>query len=240
LGCGEAFAKRYFAGDDPLGRLISSPDLGAGRREIAGVVGDVRQAGLDTPPRPEIYQPYAQGGMWQFSLVCRASGTVTALEGALKKEIAGVDREQTAFNGRWVESDIAARSGSRRFVARALGGFGAMALLCAALGLHGLLAYGVSRRIREISVRMALGARRRDVVRLVAGRGMFMTAMGIAAGVAGSLILAKLLASELYGVGPADPAAMGGAAAAMAVVALLACAIPARRAAGADPARALK
>jgi putative ABC transport system permease protein len=236
----EAFAKRYFGGDDPLGRSVASPDLGEGWREIAGVVANVAQTGYDTPPRPEIYQPYAQGGMWQFSLVCRTTAPLGALFAALKKEVAAVDRGQTPFNGRMVESDIAAGNGSRRFVAIAVGGFGALSLLGATFGLQGLLAYGVSRQTREIGVRMALGARREDILRMIAGRGMFLTMIGLVAGAGGAMAITRLLASQLFAVGRVDPLALGGAAAALWIAALLACAIPARRAAAVDPARAMR
>ena len=237
----EALAKKYFPGRDAVGQRIDfEGDPGAPRwRVVVGVVGTLRARSLDDEPRPAFYAPFAQRPPAMISLVARAADPAVAAQG-LRAAVAGVDRDQPLAQVAPLD-DLRRDSVSRQRLATILlSAFALAALLLAAIGLYGVLAYSVAQRRREIGIRMALGARPAAVVRLVLGESSKMIGFGIAGGLAAASLMTRGLASLLFGVAPLDPATFAGTAAVLAVVGLLACGIPARRAANVDPAEALR
>jgi putative ABC transport system permease protein len=250
----ETLAARYFPREDPVGRHLMIDDADAGPRaaEIVGVVADVRHQGLDAEPVLDVYVPHLQvhadTAVWlannQF-WVLRAAAPGMALENAafaraVRREVAAVDREVAASDIRPLEAYVADSIGLRRFNLRLVAIFAATALMLAAMGLYGLVAYSVGRRTREIGIRVALGARRGDILGLILGAGLRVLAIGMGAGLCGALALTRLLQGLLFGVRPHDPATFAAVAGVLGAVALLASWIPARRAARIDPARALR
>lgn len=240
----EAFARRHLPGLDPVGRrlsheLVLTPGEPADR-EIVGVVGDVRFDALEREAPPQIYLPYAQTPWTAAHVLVRGSGGPRPLAAALRRAVASIDAEVAVSLPGPLSATAAAAVSAPRLRAELLGGFGALALLLAALGLYGLLASGVAARVREIGVRVALGARRRDVTGMIVREGMALVALGSLLGLGVAAALARLVAGLLYGVTPADPLSWVGAPVVLAGVAWLACEIPARRAAGQDPVRALR
>jgi len=236
----EAFSKKFLPGLNPLGRRIISPDLGPNPAEIVGMVRDVKQGSLDAPAHPEIYQPYAQGGMWQFSVVAKTRLAPKEWITFLKQELAAVDPDQPISNFRAIKTDIKDQLATRRFVLLLLSAFATLALVLAALGLYGILSFNLSRRTREMGVRIALGAQRGDVLRLAMGFGIKLMLAGLAAGGLGAVAAGRLLASLLYQVRPGDLTTLAVAVLVLGGSGLAACWLPARRAAIVDPLVALK
>jgi putative ABC transport system permease protein len=210
-------------------------------REIVGISGQVKVDGPgEAENAVEVYVPITQNPWYGASIAVRAAGDPLALTAAVKGAVAKFDK-QLAVTGIRTMDEIAAESVARpRFRARLVGGFAALALLLSAVGIFGVLAFWVSQRRREFGIRMALGAQVSNVLSLVLERGVKIAAAGIVAGVLGAAALARSLAALLFGVNPLDAANFGGTVAALAVVALLAAAIPAWRAARVDPAIALR
>jgi putative ABC transport system permease protein len=207
---------------------------------VVGVVGDAKQYSLAEPTVPQIYYPIAQEPGIFSSVVARADGDPAGLARAVRAAIWSVDPEQPVWRLRSMESIIGAAVAVPRFEMRMTVAFALLALLLAAVGVYGVMAYGVSQRTREMGIRMALGARRDQVVRLVLERGLAVVAVATACGVLASLGLTPLLSHELYGVGVADPVTFVVVPVLLALVALAACLIPARRAARVDPIVALR
>jgi putative ABC transport system permease protein len=217
---------------------------------IVGVVGDVRQSGLDLPPAPEMYFSVQQapgsagpgGSMMQSStLVVRSrAGAPGALVGSVRDTVRGVDPSLPLFRIETLQNVVAESVADRRLNGALLGSFAGVALALAALGLYGVISYAVTQRTRELGVRLALGAQRGDLFRLIVGGGMKLAAMGIVIGLLASFGLTRLLASLLYGVGPNDPITFTFVIALLGIVALLANYLPARRAARVDPIVALR
>ena len=229
-------AARLFPGEDPIGKRIDAVRDGPARwREVVGVVGDVRLDRLDGDVVPEAYAPFSQAPAAALTFVLREAAGAAA-RGAL----ASVDADQAVASVRPMR-DLVARSVARqRFAALLFAVFSAVALLLAAVGVYGVVAYAVAQRTGEIGVRMALGARPLHVLGLVLREGARPVAVGIAAGLGGGLALARLLQSMLFEVGPHDPLTFALIAALLALVAALACAAPAYRAVRVDPAAALR
>jgi putative ABC transport system permease protein len=235
----ETFARRFFPGEDPIGKVIETDEDGTRRREIVGVVGDVRFDSLDSHPEPEYYVPYPQSPETSVTLVVRAAKDPSSLAPMLREQVRALDPSLPLYAVRTMEEYLAASVADRRVIALLLGSFAAVALALAATGLYGVLAYSVSRRTREIGIRVALGARPGDVLKLVVTQGMLLTLTGVAIGLAGGLLLTRFLSGLLFGVRPTDPLTFAGVSALLAAVALLACYLPARRAARVDPVTAL-
>ena len=233
----ETLARLYFPGQDPVGRRLD-------RGLIAGVVGDVRQASLGVPPKPEIYyavaQNFAQMGRLGSTLVVRAAGPLEPLAGAIRAAVRRVIPGQALFRVRTMREVIGDSLANPRLYAWLVGLFAAMGTLLAAAGIYGVIAYLVALRTREFGIRMALGADAGRVLRLVLRRGALLTALGLAAGIGGAALLTRVLRGVLYGVSPADWRTFAAVAALLAVVSLAACLAPARRAARVDPAAALR
>jgi putative ABC transport system permease protein len=249
----EAFARRVFGTRDAVGRrirtgsaglVVSQPGAPAtpnGMASIVGVVADLRYTALDQEPGPETYLPYRQSSSLRgMDVVVRASGDATPVAGAASKAIASIDPAQAVYDVRTLEQALADSIAPRRFNLLLLGGFAGAALLLAVVGIYGVMSYAVTQRTHEVGVRMALGAGRRQVVRMIVRQGLLVAAAGLAAGLAASLGLARLIRGMLYEVGPADPWTFAGVCAVLAVAVWAACWIPARRAAAVDPMVALR
>ena len=238
----EACARQQFPHRDPIGKQIQ---LG-GRDEqkpwitIVGVVGDVRQYGLDMPPNIAAYIVQAQDLSFGYSLVVRTSTDPRAMERAVRAAFLAVDPTQPVFAVQPLESYLASSLAERRFTLTLLAMFGALALALAAVGVYGVISYAVTMRTRELGIRMALGAERREVLSMVLGQGATLAALGLAAGFLSSLALVRLLSNLLFEVRTTDLGALSAAALLLAIIALGASYLPARRAAGVDPIAALR
>jgi predicted permease len=251
----EAAARRYWRGGDPVGARItigppSTRELGdPGPRTIVGIVRDVREMGLDQEAPPIVYVPLGQlpdpmaklfVRLLPLSLAVRSAGALPELPAQLERQVAKVDPEQPLTELGAMDEILSRSLGRRRFTALLLGTLSLLALALAALGIYGVISYLVEQRTREIGIRMALGASPASILRLVVRQAMSAVLVGIAAGVAGALALTRLLGSLIYGVGAHDPLSFVLTPALLALVALLACAIPAHRAGSVDPLVALR
>ena len=236
----ESLARRYFAGEDPIGRRIDFNFFTKGTQEIVGIVHDIKQYGLDQPTPPTIYVPYLQRSDAVMTVVVRSSLTPASLVGAMRQQLLALDKDQPLAQVRTMQQIVAESTAQRRVMVAVSAFFGALALLLAALGLYGVMAYTVTLRTREIGVRMALGAQRSDVLRLVISNGMALALIGIAVGLAGAFALTRLMVSLLFNVTATDATTFTAVPALLIIVALLACCIPARRATKVDPLVALR
>jgi putative ABC transport system permease protein len=233
-------ARSFFPGEDPVGKRVRTGDKSPWV-EVVGIVGDVRHRGLDVDTRPEMFFPHLQTPSRQMTLVVRAAaGDPEALAGPLRERVRAIDRDQPVGNVKTMEGWLSESVASRRFSAMVLGVFAAAAAALAALGLYGVVSYSVAQRTHEIGLRVALGARPRDVLRLVIGQGMLLTLVGTAVGVAAALALTRLMSSLLFGVAATDATVFVTVPLLLAGVALLACYFPARRATKVDPMVALR
>ncbi|HWS87827.1 MAG TPA: ABC transporter permease [Pyrinomonadaceae bacterium] len=238
----ESLAKKYFPGEDPLGKRIrvfmkQEPPL----TEIVGVVADVKSQSLDEEPRPTVYWPLAELPMNFTSLVVRAEGgDPEALAPLVRREILAMDAEQPVADVRTMNHLLAESVGRARFSAFLLGVFACVAAALAAVGLYAVMSYAVAQRLHEIGVRVALGAQGRDILVLVVRQGLALGLAGAALGLAGALALTRLMRSLLYEVSTTDLATYVSVSALLLVVTLLACVIPARRATKVDPMVALR
>ena len=231
-------AARLFPGADPLGRVVL---LGDEEWQVVGVAGDVRHQALEKTSGLEMYFPYAQKPDFRtLTMVVRSRLPAPALAGPVAAALRAVDPTMPTGDYRPLDAVVEQATSPRRFVLAILGAFAGTALVLAALGLYAVLSYAVGQRVREIGIRMALGASAARVRRGVVRRTLLLAGAGVAVGAAVSLGTSRLLASQLFGVGAADPAAFAGAAALLLAVAVLAGYVPARRAAGTEPLVALR
>jgi putative ABC transport system permease protein len=235
----DTLARHYFPNQDPIGRYVLFS--AAGRpREIVGVVGGVRDTGVDQQPRPTIYFPYLQSGDQTMSLVVRSAAAPEAIVPDIKNAIWAVDKDQPVFEVRTMDEIVSGVVSAPRLAFILLGVFAFLALALGTVGIYGVTSYGVSQRTQEIGVRLALGARQADVLKLVVGNGLTLALIGVAAGAVTALALTHFLSTILYGVRPTDPLTFTGVACLLAAVAGLASYLPARRAARVDPMVALR
>jgi putative ABC transport system permease protein len=238
---GETMAQRFWPGEDPVGKKITVRFLGQQvTREIVGVIGDVRHTGLDSDPRPELFLPHLQEPYGSMTYVVRTSVDPQTLLPAVKKEIWTVNKSQPFSSIATIEQLVSRSLGERRFSLLFLTTFASIALALAGIGIYGLISFNTSQRTHEIGVRMALGADRRDIFKLIVGQGMALALIGVALGLAAAFALTRYLSSLLYGVSATDPLTFAGVAALLTLVALAACYIPARRAMKVDPMEALR
>jgi putative ABC transport system permease protein len=239
---GEACAREQFPNQDPIGEQIQlgSRDDTKPWITIVGIVGDVSQYGLDTAPRIAAYVPQAQNMSFGFSLVARTSTDPRGLERAARAAFLAADPTQPVFEVQPLESYLASSLAQRRFTLTLLALFGGLALTLAAVGIYGVLSCAVTSRTREMGIRMALGAERRDVLAMVLRQAAVLACAGLAAGLAASLALTRFLATLLFEVRATDAATLAAIAALLAAVALGASYLPARRAASVDPTVALR
>jgi putative ABC transport system permease protein len=237
----QALAESVFPSQDPIGKYILNFGPGSDKLQIVGVVGNVRHVGLQTPPRSEVYLPFGQAHWPSVFMVVRSkTSDPLALASEAQNAVASVSRDIPIANVRTMHDVIADSVVRRRFAVLLLSIFAGLAMLLAAIGLYGVMSYTVSGRTREIGIRMALGAQKEDVLKLIVWQGMRLVALGVALGLAASIALTRLMSTLLFGVGARDPITFGAVAALLAIVALLANYVPARRAAKIDPMVALR
>ncbi len=244
----ETLARQFFSGRDPLGRWVRTGGDGNPRLRVVGVVPDVRHEGLGAPPAPTVYTPLRQNVSRTMYLVVRTKGGAgrapagdpLALAPALRRAVAATDPGVPLDDVRSLEQLVYASAARPRLRAGLLGAFGGLAVVLAGAGIYGLMAYTVRQRRRELGVRLALGAPRGALVRLVVGDGMRLAGAGVALGLVVAFALARLLAGVLYEVSPADPVTFGVTALALAAAGLAACAVPAWRASRTDATTALR
>jgi len=238
-----ALARRLFAGENAVGRRLQliNPEQSNEWREIVGVVGDVRYSGLDDPGDAAIYTPFAQTPMlWNYLMIRTAAVPSESMIGSVRNAVAGVEPKLEAANFQTMDQLVSESVAQPRFYTLLLAAFAALALVLAAIGIYGVMAYSVTQRTHEIGIRLALGAQTGDVLKLVVGRGMTLALVGVACGVAAAAAMTRVMRSLLYEVSTTDPAIFGGVAALLILVALLACYLPARRATKVDPMVALR
>jgi putative ABC transport system permease protein len=238
----DTFARRFFPGEEVIGKRIIP---GEGRelitREVVGVVGDVRHAGLDVEPTPEYYIPYEQASVDDMTVVARTSGgNPTSIATPLRDVIRAMDKEQPVYNIRPMTQLLTESLAQRRFNMVLLGGFALLALVLAGIGIYGVMSYSVAQRTREIGVRIALGAQSRDVLKMVLSHALVLTAIGLALGLVGAFALTRFLVTLLFEVKPTDMTTFALVSVVLGAVATTACLIPARRATKVDPMVALR
>jgi putative ABC transport system permease protein len=232
-------ARRAWPDQDPLGKRIrvGTADLW---KTVNGVVGNVRNISLDRDSRPTVYFSAAQLGIGALTIVVRTTGRPESQITAVRGAIASLDRNLPIYNARNMTTILAAASAQPRFDAALIGVFSVVALVLAAVGIYGVTSYAVTQRTHEIGLRMALGAGRASVLRMVLGRSLALILVALAAGLVIASMLTRFLSGMLYGVSPTDPATLGSIALLLAAVTLLASYIPARRATRIDPMEALR
>jgi len=245
----EEFAKEYFGGQDPIGKHVNIDMLDVSP-EIVGVVGHVKHWSLDEHARPlhaEMYLPFMQIDDKYLPLlvngtqvVVRTKGAPASALGAIREEVSKVDSREVMYDTLTMEEIVARSVSAQRFAMILLGAFAAVALLLASIGIYGVISYLVGQRVNEIGIRIALGAQRRDILRMIVGEGGQLAVIGAGAGIAAALVLTRLMATQLYGVSATDPLTFAGVALLLVGVAMFACYIPARRAMRVDPMVALR
>jgi putative ABC transport system permease protein len=236
----QRLAAKLWPGQNPLGRLMSTSGSGVPQAEIVGVVGDVHSTQLENDPTLMVYIPYWKLA-WQASdLVVRSTADPRSLPEQVRRVIREIDPSIPAPKMRTMDEIVAESVVQRSFQMRVAGGFAISALLLAALGIYGVVAYGVTLRRREIGIRMALGARGDEVRRLVVLQGLRPVAIGLACGMAAALAAGGVVRSLLFGVSPADGTTLGAVAVSLALVAMLACLLPAHSASRIEPSRVLR
>jgi putative ABC transport system permease protein len=253
----ETLARRSFPNEDPLGKTIwlgppesllpperIRPGYRFVRRTIVGVIADVKSGALDTAAGSEVYLPLEQHGddIWYnaMMLAVRSPLPTDALTAAIREQVRALDRDQPITGIATMEERFSRRLSEPRFSTLLLGLFAGIAMLLAAIGIYGVMSYAVTQRLHEIGIRMALGAGRRDVLRLIIGQGMKRALLGVGIGLAGALGLTRLMQQLLFGVSATDPLTFAGVALLLMLAALLACWLPARRATKVDPLTALR
>jgi putative ABC transport system permease protein len=236
----DKLARQLWPGEDPIGKRFTIwPDENF-LREVVGVVGETK-ASLDKDTGNQMYVPYAQDATWgSLALVARTAGEPTALAGAVRESIRSVDKATPIYNVRTMEDVVAVSTAPRRVPMQLLSVFAGVAMLLAMLGIYGITSYYVTQRTHEIGVRMALGAQIVDVLELVLRRAMLLAVIGIGIGIVGAVAVTRYLTTLLFGVKPIDVITFGGVALVLIAVALIACFLPARRAAKIDPLVALR
>jgi putative ABC transport system permease protein len=238
----ETMARKYWPDEDPMGKRITfqSRDNQPIWREIVGIVGHVKHQGLDGESRVQYYMPHSQTQNGFMSLVVRASVDPASLTGAVRGAISGLDKDLPVFRVKTMEQFVSESMAQRRFAMALVGIFASVAMAIACVGLYGVLSYSITQRLREIGIRMALGASGADVLLLVVGQGMLLALVGVALGSVAAFLLTRLMANLLFAVTASDPLTFVTIAALLTMVALVACFAPARRATKVDPIEALR
>jgi putative ABC transport system permease protein len=233
----ESIAREHFPNESPLGRRLKSGD--GGELEIVGVVGDIRRGALTDRPRADMYFPFARFADTSATLFLHTQRDPLLALPAVRAALRTLEPNILVHTARTMADVASASTAITQLAMRLLAGFAAIALALAAIGIYGMMAYSVRRRTREIGTRVALGANRGDIIRLVMREGGIVTAAGVFVGLAAGLLAARSLSAVLYGVPPADPLSLLAAAIVLSLTGMAACYVPARRAARVDPARTL-
>jgi putative ABC transport system permease protein len=236
----QKFVDRHFPDQDPIGQGIDIGNGNDGFYEIVGVVGNTRQSTLDSSPTPTMYVPYPQSAFSTMWVVARTEGDPLQLTAAARQTVRGIDPNLPAYSITPLATVLSDSLAQRRFSMLLLSLFALIALFLAAVGLYGVVAYSVSQRTQEIGLRMAIGAQRQDVLRMVVGGGMRYAVAGVVIGIAAALALSRVVTTMLYEVTPFDPISYAATSTSLLAVAILACYVPARRATRVDPIVALR
>ncbi len=236
----DVLARTLFHGRDPIGQRVSFLSTPTTWMVVVGVVSAQRSDSLEEEPGAEMFLPYLQQPSFSMTFALRTVSDPSALAGAVRGVIQQMDKNQPVIDVATMDDVIASAIAPRRFNAMLLGIFALLALMLAAVGIYGVMSYSVVQRRQEIGIRMALGAGRRNVTRMVVREGAVLACAGIAPGIVAALVTSRLLAAFLFGVTPRDPATFCGVCALLLVVALIACYLPARRASRVDPMAALR
>ena len=247
----ESMARRFWPGEDPIGKRLTLEVVSGERpREIVGVVADIPTRRDRADPLPAIYTSYLQQSpdyrgpfanmFGQMTFVLRTSGDPMSLVPTARQAVAEVDQDHAITRIQTMEEYWGGGLRDKSIFAAVLGMFAFVATLLAAIGIYGVMAYSVAQRTREIGIRMALGANPYKILALIGRRAAILISIGVLLGLAGSLVLSRLIASQLWGIQPTDPATFTGVSVLLIAVALLACFVPARRAIGVDPTEALR
>jgi len=240
----EGFAKQFFPGEDPIGkRMTLNGSVDPGKppvREIVGVVADMHLISLRLPPKPQIYVPHQQFAIQTMSIFVRSQMSQSSLMTTLRRAVDEIDKNVPVFRVRTLPDYFSQSIAQPRLNAMLVGLFALIALLLAAAGIFGVMSYSVTQRTQEIGIRLALGAQRYDVLRLVVLQGMRFVGAGIVLGLIGVFVCTRLMQSLLFGIGATDLRTMFAVTVILAAVAFIACLLPARRATLVDPARALR
>jgi putative ABC transport system permease protein len=234
----QALVREFFPEGDALGRRVTTG--GDNWWTIVGVVGDVRQSGLTQAPRPELFFPYTTSRADGMTLVARSTGDPSELPAAVRREVQAVDPNQPVYNVRTMEEVIDLSISNRKLNMTLLSAFAGLATLLAVVGIYSVMSYLVTQHTREIGIRMALGARPSNILKLVIGQGLTLTLAGVGLGLLAAFGLTRLMSSLLYGVAGTDPLTYAAVSSLLVVVALAACYVPARRATKVDPLVALR
>jgi putative ABC transport system permease protein len=236
----ETLARQHFPNEDPIGKRINITNGPDAWREIVGIVADVKQYGLDKATTNQSYEPFAQVPFSSLNVVIRAKGSTSALLSAIRPAVYAVDKDQPIGTIRPLEDVMADSIARQRFAMTLLTVFSVVALVIAAVGIYGVMAYNVAQRTGEFGIRMALGAQQRDVLRLVLGQGGKLIGLGLICGMAATLAAARAMGSMLYNTSAQDPLTLCVITLILATVALVACFFPANRATKVNPIEALR
>ena len=237
----EAAAQRFWPGENPMGRHVRFlGDSNAPWFTIVGIVGNVKHFGLDLQAPAELYMSFDQGPPGGPRLAIRTSTDAASLIPVVRSELRAIDKQMGVSQIETMDEIVSKSTADRRFQALLLGAFAVLALVLAAVGIYGVMAYGVAQRTHELAIRIALGAQHTDVFRLIVGQGMRLAVAGVAIGLAGAFALTRFLRTLLFEIGPTDPITFAGVSILLALVALLACYVPARRASRVDPIAGLR
>ena len=236
----ETLARQHFPNEDPIGKRINITNGPDTWREIIGIVGDIKQYGVDKATSNQSYEPFAQVPFSSLNVVIRTSGPSTALLGAIRPTVYAVDKDQPIGTIRPLEEIVADSIARQRFAMTLLTVFSLVALVIAAVGIYGVMAYSVVQRTGEFGIRMALGAQQRDVLRLVLAQGGKLVGLGLIIGLAATLAASRAMGSMLFNTSAQDPLTLGGITLLLGAVALAACLLPASRATKVNPIEALR
>jgi putative ABC transport system permease protein len=237
----EAMAKRYFPDEDPIGKRVTLEDTKAGQWfTIVGIVGNVRQSAVNLEPYPQMYTMYAQNPGLASALIVKATSDPRRLVEYIREQVASVDSEQPLYNVRTMADVVSTSLSRQRFSTALVGILTAAAFLLTTVGIYGVVSYIVAQRFNEIGIRIAMGAQKSQIIKIVLWQGLKLGLIGIAFGLGAALVLTQLMSSLLYGTSPTDPSAFVGIPLLLAVVIVLASSIPALKAVSIDPVAALR
>jgi putative ABC transport system permease protein len=236
----DSMAKRFFPGQDPVGRMIRFSRESKEQYQIVGVVADTRDVHLTSKPRPEIYFPILQASDNEIMIMVRSSLQLAAITGLLEKSLWSVDKDEPLRNVSSMAEVISRSVAEPRFRTWLLTAFAGAGLILTLIGIYGVISYSVAQQTRDIGIRIALGARPGNMLRHVMNHGLRLALLGTAVGIAGSFLLMRVLTSQLYEVKPGDPLTLIGVTFAMLLVAVAASYLPALRATRVDPLVALR